>query len=157
MEPLSAAASIVGVVDVALKTTSALIKYARDTKHASSDRILLAEEAAFLTKLLERLRLRTHESRHDEGWLKDHQDILRQFEAAYDDLAVTLKYDVTGGKLKEESRLRAARTAAKWSFTKSEIYSLLERVTRLQQYANMLLSDDQQSVIKSALTTCPLL
>ena len=66
MEPISAAASIADVVDVALRTTSALIKYARDAKHASSDRKLLAEETAFLSKLLERLRLRAHESRHDE-------------------------------------------------------------------------------------------
>lgn len=57
---------------------------------------------------------------------------------------MTLKYDVAAGKVKEEGRYKAIRTAAKWSFTKSEIYSLLERVTRLQQYANLLLSDDQQ-------------
>lgn len=144
MDPISAAASIVGVIDVALKTTSALIKYVRDTKHASADRKPLAEEAAFLSKLLERLRLRAHESRYNEAWLEDHKDIVRQFEEAYDDLAITLNYDVGAGKLKSESRFRTARTAAKWSFTKSEVYSLLERVTRLQQYANMLLSDDQQ-------------
>jgi len=144
MDPLSAVASIVGVVDVALRTSSALINYVGDAKHASSDRKLLAEVAAFLSKLLERLRLRAHESRHDQKWLNEHKDIVRSFEEAYDDLATTLKYDVEAGKLKAESRFRAARTAAKWSFTKSEVYALLERVTRLQQYANMLLTDDQQ-------------
>ena len=143
MEPLSAAAGLFGVVDVALRTTSALVQYAREAKHASSDRKLLAEEAAFLSKLLERLRHRARESRHDGVWLDDHKDIVRQFEQAYDDLAMTLKYDVVAGKMKEQSRLQAARTAAKWSFSKSEVYSLLERVTRLQQYANLLLSDDQ--------------
>lgn len=144
MDPVCAAASLISVVDVALRTTSALIKYARDAKHASSDRKLLAEEAAFLSKLLERLRQRVRESRHDDAWLGDHKAIVRQFEEAYDDLAMTLKYDVVTGTKKEESRFQAARTAAKWSFTKSEVYSLLERVTRLQQYANLLLSDNQQ-------------
>lgn len=144
MDPVSAAASIVGIVEVALGTTSTLIKYARETKNASSNRKLLAEEAAFLYRLLERLRQRTRESRYDETWLGDHENIIRQFEEAYDDLATTLKYDVSGGKIKEESRFRSARTVAKWPFTKSEVYSLLERVTRLQQYANLLLVDDQQ-------------
>ena len=126
MEPLSAAAGLVGVVDVALRTTSALVQYAREAKHASSDRKLLAEEAAFLSKLLERLRQRARESRHDGLWLDEHKDVVRQFEQAYDDLAMTLKYDVVAGKMKEQSRFQAARTAAKWSFSKSEIYSLLE-------------------------------
>lgn len=143
MDPLSVTASLVGVIDVALRTTSALVKYARDTKHASSDRKVLAEEAVLLSKLLQRLRDRARKARHDETWLADHKDIVRQFEAAYDDLAMTLKFDSVIGKIKEESKLRAARTAAKWSFSKSEVYSLLERITRLQQHAGLLLEDDQ--------------
>ena len=146
MDPLSIAASLVSVVDAALRTTSALVKYARDTKNASSDRKLLAEEALFLSKLLQRLRDRAQTARHDETWLADHKDIVRQFEAAYDDLAMTLKIDAVTGKIKEESKLRVARTIAKWSFSKSEVYSLLERITRLQQHANVLLVDDQQLV-----------
>lgn len=39
---------------------------------------------------------------------------------------------------------------AKWSFSKSEVYSLLERITRLQQHANVLLVDDQKSVFQSS-------
>jgi len=146
MDPLSIAASLVGVIDAALRTTSALVKYARDTKNASSDRKLLAEEALFLSKLLQRLRDRAQTARHDETWLADHKDIVRQFEAAYDDLAMTLKIDAVTGKIKEESKLRLARTIAKWSLSKSEVYSLLERITRLQQHANVLLVDDQQLV-----------
>lgn len=76
MGPLSATASIVGIADVALRTTSALIKYVRDTKHASSDRKLLAEEAAFLSRLLERLRQRARDSRHDEALVKFDKDIV---------------------------------------------------------------------------------
>ena len=134
------------MIDVALRTTSALVKYARNTKNAFSDRKMLAEETLFLSKLLQRLQDRALRARHDETWLADHENVVRQFEAAYDDLAITLKYDAGTGKIKEESRLRAASTMAKWSFFKSEVYALLERVTRLQQYANLLLVDDQKSV-----------
>lgn len=150
MDPLSITASLVGVIDAALRTTFALVKYARDTKNASSDRRMLAEETLFLSKLLQRLRDRAQAARHDETWLADHKEIVRQFEAAYDDLAMTLKFDVVTGKINEESRSRAARTMAKWSFSKSEVYSLLERVTRLQQHANAMLVDDQQSVFQSS-------
>lgn len=148
MDPISIAASLLSVVDVALRTTTALVKYARDTKNASSDRKLLAEETLFLSKLLQRLRDRAEKARSDETWLADHKDIVRQFEAAYDDLAMTLSIDAVTGQVKQESKMRAARTKLTWSFSKSEVYSLLERVTRLQQYANLLLVDDQQLVIQ---------
>ena len=143
MDPLSTAPSIIAIIEVALEIASALIKYAREAKHVPGRRSL-AEEATSLSRSLEGLRKRARESPHREAWLDDHKDIVRQFEEAYDDLALTLKYDVVAGVFKEESRLRAARTAAKWSFTKPEVYSLLEMVTRLQQYASLLLSDDQQ-------------
>lgn len=157
MDPLSivgVGANLAGVVEVALRTTAALIKYARDTKYVSSDRKLLAEETEFLSKLLQRLRDRAQSARQDETWLSEHKAIVRQFEAAYDDLAMTLKYDAVTGKIRQESKFQAARSIAKWSFTKSEIYSLLERITRLQQHANMLLSDDQQRVFQSMVILC---
>ncbi|KAI4169534.1 MAG: hypothetical protein LQ343_005614 [Gyalolechia ehrenbergii] len=148
MDPISITAGFLGVIDVALRTTSALVKYARDTKNASTDRNMLAEESLFLSKLLQRIRDRAQTSRHDETWLADHKDIVRQFEAAYDDLAMTLKFDEATGRIKEGSRLRAAYTTAKWSFSKSEVYSLLERITRLQQHANILLADDQHTLLQ---------
>ncbi|KAL9595168.1 MAG: hypothetical protein Q9179_005091 [Wetmoreana sp. 5 TL-2023] len=118
MDPFSITASLLCVVDAVLRTTTALAKYARDTKDASSDRKFLAEETLFLSKLLQRLRDRAEKARSDETWLADHKDIA--------------------------SKLRAARTMLTWSFSKSEIYSFLERITRLQQHANLLLVDDQQ-------------
>ncbi len=150
MEPVSAVASIATVVDLALRTTSSLIKYARDTQHASTDRKLLAEEAQVLSKLLQRLRDRARAVDRDEKWVAEHSDVVRQFEAAYDDLALSLRLDPSTGHAKEESRFKAIRTASRWSFTKFQVYSLLERVTRLQQYANTLLSDDQLSGLPPA-------
>ena len=150
MDPLSVTANLVRVIDGALQITTALVEYARDTKNASSVKQILAEETLFLSKLLQRLRDRAQTARHDETWLADHKDTVRPFETAYDDLAMTLKFDTVTRNIKEESRLRAARSMAKWSFSKSEVYSLLERITRLQQYVNVLLADDQQSVFQAS-------
>lgn len=88
MDPVSAAASVISIVDVSLRTTSALIKYIKATKDASSERKLLAEETLLLSKLLARLRERADDL--DDRWLADHADLLKQFDATYHDLAITL-------------------------------------------------------------------
>lgn len=147
MDPLSATATLLGTVDVALRTTSALVAYAQDTRNASGDRKLLAEETSSLLSILGRLRDRAESKTLDPRGLDEQRDIVRQFERACNDLAASLNIDTSTGQLKRESRLKAIRTAAKWSFSKSEVYSLLERVTRLQQFANTLLLNNQKSVL----------
>lgn len=146
MEPISAISALVGLVDVALRTASALVEYTKNTQNASAERKLLAEEAHALSTVLERFRDRTQNARPDEKWLDTRKDLIRQFARAYDDLANSLNLDASTGKLKQESRLKSIRTLSKWSFTKNEVYSLLERITRLQQYASTILLDEQQSV-----------
>jgi hypothetical protein len=142
MDPFTATASIVSVADVAIRTTASLVRYAKDTKNASLEKKFLSEEAQNLSRALERLRSRAGAANHDK-WLSDHGDVVRQFEVAYDDLAQFLKIDPATGKRKEENRFKAFRTASTWSFTKFEVYSLLERIGRLQDYANTLLADEQ--------------
>jgi hypothetical protein len=143
MEPVSTAAAIIGIIHPALRITSALVKYSLDTKNASTERKYLAEEAQVLSKLLERLRDRALSHNQDENWLSEHGDIVRQFEIACDDFALALKVDPTTGKRKDESRLKNLKNVATWSFTKFEVFALLERITRLQQHANSLLADEQ--------------
>ena len=146
MEPISAISTLVGLVDVAFRITSSLLDYAKDVRNASTDRELLAEVTSSLAKLLERFRNRAQNARFDQGWLEIKQDLLRQFVRAYGDLATSLGFDVATGQLKQESRLKKIRNAAKWSFSKNEVYSILEKVTRLQHYASTLLLDEQKSV-----------
>ncbi|SLM37659.1 Ankyrin repeat-containing domain [Lasallia pustulata] len=98
--------------------------------------------------MLERLRSRLQSPAFDDKWLEQRKDIVRQFARAYDELAASLNFDVSTGQLKQESRLKAVRTLSKWSFAKSEVYSLLEKITRLQQYANTLLLEEQHSLIE---------
>ncbi|KAL8689285.1 MAG: hypothetical protein Q9224_004672, partial [Gallowayella concinna] len=126
MDPLSITASLLSVIDAALRTTSALVKYARDAKNASSDRKLLAEETILLSKILQRLQDRAAKAHSSDTWLADHKDVVRQFQAAYDDLVITLRIDAVTGQIKQESKLKVTRTMLTWSFSKSELYSLLE-------------------------------
>ena len=144
MDPLSAAASVLGILDVALRTTSALIQYADDTRGASKERLILAEEAGCLVTILQRLLEHANNTAPDSDWIDSRLDIIRQFRRAYGELAMALRLDVNTGLPKAESRFKAIHTAARWSFNKSEIYALIERVTRLQQHANMMLLNDQR-------------
>ena len=148
MEAFGAAATLPQLVDIALRTTSTLIEYTRNTQNASSDRKLLAEEAQSLSGLLESLRTRAETSHPDDKWLGQRTDLVQQFAQAYEDLATTLKINVNTKQLEKESRVKKVQTIVKWSFTKSEIYSMLERITRLQLYANTLLLDEQHSHVE---------
>lgn len=144
MDPLSAIASVLSLTDVALRTTSAIVKYAEGARNAATDRKLLAEEASSLYKVLERFRARVQADKVDASWLKLHSDLLGQFQSALGELARVLKLEATSTDLKQESRLRAALTTARWSFTKSEVYAILKRLSRLQQYANTMLLEEQK-------------
>jgi hypothetical protein len=146
MEPLSATASVLSLLDITLRTTSALVKYTQDARHASAERKLLADEALLLATILEKLRERVQSARLDDRLLEFLSGLVHQFQRAYDDLAAALKLDPSTGQPKHESRLSAAGATLKWSFSKSEVYSLLEKITRLQQLGNTLLLNNQQCV-----------
>ncbi len=148
MEVLGAAATILQVAEVALRVTSALIEYSRNTRNASTDRRLLAEEAQSLYGLLESLRARAEKACPGDPWLEQRTDLIHQFARAYDDLAATLNIDAITKQPEQRSRIKTIQAVAKWSFTKSEVYSMLERVTRLQLYANTLLLDEQYSLVE---------
>jgi hypothetical protein len=133
------------VLSVAVGVSSAFVTFVQDAEHAPTDRKLLAEEAHALSAILRRLMQRV-QSRSSDEWLNDQKALVSQFERAYVDFAAFLKIDPSTGQLKQESRLKAICTSAKWAFSKSEVYSLLERINRLQQYADSLLLSDQASV-----------
>lgn len=148
MDPFSAAVTVVQILDVALRATSALIEYSRNTRNASKDRRMLAEEARALFKYLERLHVRAGNTHTSDQWLEERTELTRQFARAYEDLAAILKIDTDTGHLKQESRTKAIQTIATWSFTKSEVFSVLERISRLQLYANTLLLHEQNALVE---------
>jgi len=142
MDPISLTGLAVGCLQAAIQTTSALIQYANDTRNATTHRKILADEAASLKAILELVQDRLTNPSLDPGWLRSRAEVLRQFQTAYDDLAKMLNLDVSGN-VQPRGRIRTVMKAAGWSFTKSEVYALLERITRLQQHANTFLLSDQ--------------
>jgi hypothetical protein len=141
MDAFGTVASVFGTLEIALRATSAPIKYTHDVKTASIEKQMLADETASLLQILERLQIHMKDARFDSSWLESRQEIVRQFQMACNDLSSSLKVNLGTGKLNRASKLLSA---AKWAFSKSEVYSLLKRVTRLQQYANTLLVTDQR-------------
>ena len=108
MDPISAAASLLSVLDVAARTTSTIVKYGRDVHNASRDKKLPVEETTILSKVLNRLRERA-ESTSNHRWLADQIDVFQLFQSAFDDLAKTLNIDPSIGQPREESRLKALK------------------------------------------------
>jgi len=143
------AANVLAVVEITLRTTSALVEYTSNTRSASADRKLLANESRVLFKLLERVQKRTSNADSDvQKWLEERQDLARQFSRACEDFAAVLKLDPTTAEPKSQSHSKALWNIATWSFTKNQVYTVLERITRLQLYANTLLLDDQHSLVE---------
>lgn len=146
MDLLSISASLVGLLQVAILTTRELVAYAKDARNGSRDKKLLVDEASLLSKLLERLQQRAQET-HDQKWLEQQADVIRQFKTAFGDLAKALKIDLQTLEIKDESRFKAMLSSATWHFSKSEVYGLLQRVERLRQYSSSLMTDAQLSIL----------
>ena len=144
MDPVSATASVVSIIDFALRTTTALFTYLQDTKNAASNKNLLAEEASSLLQVLKSLHDRAGNKNRNAIWNHQQQDLAHKIGRACEDVAELLKFDVKTGKIRQEGRLKSIHSSAIWSFSKSEVYSILERIARLQQYANTLLLGDQR-------------
>nr|POE71802.1 isoform 2 of ankyrin-3 [Quercus suber] len=119
MEAVGTAVATLHLSDFALRLATVLVEYSRDTKIATKDREMLGEDAGGLMQSSKRLR------------------------QALDELAEALHLDLDTGAYRHESRLKAFATRVKWSLTKSEVHRLLERTTRLQQYTNALLLQEQ--------------
>jgi len=146
MEPVSAISGLLSLADITLRATSAILKFANDTKHASGERKLLAEEATALKHILERLKLNAHESSTDTAWLQQQATVVAQFQAALGDLTKVLKLNLPAAQVADENRFKTALAAVKWSFSKPEVYAVLERLTRLQRHANTLFLEQQRYV-----------
>ena len=97
MDLLSAAAVVLSLTDIALRTTSALMVFVPDSNKSSADRMLLAEETLSLSMLLERLRDRAKTTGDNGKWLENRTNLQRLFQKAYDDLAKILKADTRTG------------------------------------------------------------
>jgi hypothetical protein len=134
MDPLSATASIIAVLQLSAK----VLAYLNDVKDASKDRAQCAIEASNLHSLLLNLRFRLEEG-GSELWctavraLAVENGPLDQFKQALEMLAT---------KMTEGGRLKKASEALIWKFKKEEVTSILGRMERLKTLIEIALQMD---------------
>ena len=131
MDPLSAAASIIAVLQLSGK----VLGYLNDVKSASKDRSKCAIEVANLNSLLTALRFHLEES-SSTPWYATAKTLavengpLDQFKQALEEL-----------HFKMVSRDKIGDTLV-WKFKKEEIVSILDRMERLKTLVEIALQMD---------------
>jgi uncharacterized protein with NAD-binding domain and iron-sulfur cluster len=139
MDPLSATASIIAI----LQLSSKVLGYLNDVKDASKDRAKCAVEAAHLNSLLTALRFRLEEGDSNTPWytavraLAAENGPLDQFKQALEQLQ---------SKITDGGKLGKAGNAFVWKFKKEEIASILGRIERLKTLVEVALQIDHLSV-----------
>lgn len=135
MDPLSATASIIAI----LQLSSKVVGYLNDVKDASNDRAKCAIEATDLSSLLTRLRVRLEDESSLTSWYTEVQALtvqngpLDQFKQALELLQTKM---TDGGKLKKTGE------ALVWKFKKEEIASIVGRMERLKTLVQVALQMD---------------
>lgn len=135
MDPLSATASVIAV----LQLSSKVVGYLTDVKNASKERAKCAIEASNLHTLLLNLRFRLEEGNADTPWytavraLAVENGPLDQFKQALELLQT---------KMTDGGRVNNARETLLWKFNKEEVASILDRMERLKSTVEIALQMD---------------
>lgn len=135
MDPLSAAASIIAI----LQLSSKVVGYLNDVKDAPKDRAKCAMEAANLNSLLTNLRFRLEERDPNTSWYTAVQALgvengpLDQFKQVLEQL----QSNMTGGGI-----FKRTSDALVWKFKKEEVASMLGRMERLKTLVQIALEND---------------
>lgn len=144
MDPLSAIASIVAVLQLSAK----VISYLNDVKDASRGHAQCAIEASNIHNLLTNLRFRLEDGHNHQPWFTAVQALtveggpLDQFKHALE----TLQTKMTDG-----GRLKKVGQALLWKFKKEEVNDILTRMERLKTLAEIALQMDHLQVFASKL------
>jgi hypothetical protein len=135
MDPLSATASIIGI----LQLSSKVVEYLTDVKDASRERQTCAVEVSNLHSLLLNLRFHLEGGSANTPWytavraLAVENGPLDQFKQALE----TLQTRMTDG-----GRLKKAGDMLMWKFKKEEVASILGRIERLKTLVEIALQRD---------------
>lgn len=135
MDPLSATASVIAILQLSAKVLS----YLNDVKDASKGRAQCAIEASNLHNLLTNLRFRLEEGHGHQPWFSAVQALavengpLDQFKQALE----TLQAKMTDG-----GRLKKVNQALIWKFKKEEVDTILARMERLKTLVEIALQMD---------------
>ncbi|KAI4940642.1 hypothetical protein J4E91_011293 [Alternaria rosae] len=135
MDPLSAIASVIAILQLSAKVLS----YLNDVKDTSKGRAQCAIEASNLHNLLKNLRFRLEEGHGHQSWFSAVQALavengpLDQFKQALE----TLQAKMTDG-----GHLKKVKEALVWNFKKEEVDAILARMERLKTLVEIALQMD---------------
>ncbi|KAH5034899.1 hypothetical protein HBI75_092960 [Parastagonospora nodorum] len=135
MDPMSATASVIAILQLSAKVLS----YLNDVKDTSKGRVQCAIEASNLHSLLTNLRFRLEDGHGHQPWFSAVQALavengpFDQFKQALETLQTKITY---GGRLKK------AREALLWKFKKEEVDAILARMERLKTLVEIALQMD---------------
>ena len=135
MDPLSATASVIAV----LQLSSKVVGYLTDVKDVSKERAKCAVEASNLHSLLLNLRFRLEEGNADIPWytavraLAIENGPLDQFKQVL---------ELLQNKMTDGGRLKKVGEALLWKFKKEEVVSILDRIERLKSMVEIALQMD---------------
>lgn len=135
MDPLSATASIIAI----LQLSARVLSYLNDVKDTSKGHAQCTIEASNIHNLLTNLRFRLEEGRGHQPWFTTVQALavengpLDQFKQALE----TLQAKMTGG-----GQLKKFGRALVWKFKKEELDAILARMERLKTLIEIALQID---------------
>lgn len=135
MEPLSATASVIAILQLSVK----VLAYLNDVKGDSDGYRQCATEASNIHNLLTNLRFQLEEGHSHEPWFNAVQALavengpLDQFKQALE----TLQTKMTGG-----GRRNQIGDALLWKFKKEEVVDILTRMERLKTLTEIALQMD---------------
>jgi hypothetical protein len=135
MDPLSATASIIAILQLSAKVLS----YLSDVKGSSQGHAQCTIEASNLHNLLTNLRFRLEERHGHQPWFNAVQALavkngpLDQFKEALETLRA---------KITDHGRLKKVREALTWKFEKEEVDAILARMERLKTLVEIALQMD---------------
>ena len=135
MDPLSAVASIIAVLQLSNK----VVGYLNDIQDASKDRARCAVEASNLQGLLTTLRFRLEDTDTNTEWhtavraLAVENGPIHQFRQALELLETNMT---------QKGRLTKMSEALVWKFKKEEIASILNRMERVKSLIQIALQVD---------------
>ncbi|CAN9193849.1 unnamed protein product [Alternaria alternata] len=135
MDPLSATASVIAILQLSAKVLS----YLNDVKDTSKGRAQCAIEASNLHNLLTNLRFRLEEGHGHQSWFSAVQALavengpLDQFKQAL---------EILQAKMTDGGRLEKVKEVLVWKFKKEEVDAILARMERLKTLVEIALQMD---------------
>ena len=136
MDPLSIAASIISILQLATTLTG----YLNSVRNATAEQREVAIEASNLYGLLTSLRFRVEAAQSADPWFQQVK-LLGLKNGPLDQLKNSLETMIR--KLSSSSRKRdQIKSALMWNFTKSEVEEVLKRMERLKSLITCALTTD---------------